>query len=229
VRRRSQRVVDFAIYIAVTLTLTAGLVWYASASGPNGADLFGRWGGLAINTAILFGYMINDSREDWSVPVFWVLALAMLCAHVIVFTLILLHAQEWRVLWFLVMYPTEIPVFVFFRKRAPEQGATRPATFLRWNPIYEQRSRLLHTSQGDVMVMATFSGRLETRDRFRMSRFSRLSKGYGGGFYDVGLRSGGYDVALMVFRQVTDLEIVTFDGLPGARAAGWRRAVAHSN
>jgi hypothetical protein len=117
VRGRSQRAVDFGLYIAVALALAAGLVWYASASGPNGADQFGRWGGLAINTAILFGYMIKDSRENWNVPTFWVLTLAMLFAHLVVFTLILLHAQEWKVLWLLVMYPIEIPIFLFFRER----------------------------------------------------------------------------------------------------------------
>lgn len=112
-----QRAADFAIYIAVAVAFAAGLVWYASASGPNGADLFGRWGGLAINTGILFGYMLKDSRRNWSVPAFWVLTLAMLSAHLVVFTLILLHAQEWKVLWFLVMYPIEIPLFLFFRDR----------------------------------------------------------------------------------------------------------------
>lgn len=116
-RGNSQRAVDLAIYIAVALALAAGLVWYASASGPNGADLFGRWGGLAINTAILFGYIIKDSRENWNVPMLWVLTLAILCAHLLVFTLILLRAQEWKVLWFLLMYPIEIPVFLFFRDR----------------------------------------------------------------------------------------------------------------
>ncbi len=112
-----ERAGDIAVYIAAAVAFAAGLVWYASASGPNGADLFVRWGGLALNTAILFGYLVKDSRRNWNALAFWALTVAMLSAHLVLFTLVLLHTQEWKVLWFLAMYPIEIPLFLFFRDR----------------------------------------------------------------------------------------------------------------
>ena len=122
-RWRTERIFDFATYIGIAITFSAGLVWFASASGPNGADQFGRWGGLVINTAILFGYIIKESRPHWHIGSFWMLTIVMFSAHVVVFTAILLHIQEWKVLWFLVMYPIEIPLFGLLLDRII---ATRP-------------------------------------------------------------------------------------------------------
>ena len=115
--RVKQRALDFAIYIAIALAVSAGLIWYSAVSPPNGADLFGRWGGLAINTAILYGYMVQDSRALWHRPLFWTIIVSMLCVHLFVFIVVLLRAEEWRVLWFLAMYPTEVPIIIFLRDR----------------------------------------------------------------------------------------------------------------
>jgi hypothetical protein len=112
-----RRVRDLVIYILIAIALAAGLVWYATVSGPNGADLFGRWGGLAINTAILFGYLVKDSRRSWHAPNFWRFTITMLFIHLLVFTWILLQIHEWKVLWFFLMYPIEVPLFFFCRNR----------------------------------------------------------------------------------------------------------------
>ena len=93
----------------------------------------------------------------------------------------------------------------------PEQGASRVKTFSRWDPVYEQRIRLLSTHSKPGVVVAIFFGRLETRDHFKISRYTHLPEGYGGGFYGAGLGSGGYDVALLVFRAVDDLRAISLD------------------
>jgi hypothetical protein len=114
---KMSRAGDFAIYVGIAAAIAVGLIWYSSISGPNGADLFGRWGGLTANTLILFGYIVRDSRQAWRAPLFWVLVIGLLSAHLAVFTAVLLHAREWKVLWFLAMYPIEIPIFYFARDR----------------------------------------------------------------------------------------------------------------
>jgi hypothetical protein len=114
---KMSRAGDFGIYIGIAIAIAAGLIWYASVSGPNGSDLFGRWGGLMANTLVLFGYIVRDNRKAWRAPLFWVLVIGLLSAHLVVFTAVLLHARQWKVLWFLVMYPIEVPIFYFARDR----------------------------------------------------------------------------------------------------------------
>jgi hypothetical protein len=123
------RAPDFAIYIAVAISLVAGLVWYSSVSGPNGADLFGRWGGLVVNTAVLFAYMIKDGRREWHLRPFWVLTVSLLVAHIAAFTFILLYTPVWKVIWFLAMYPIEVPLFITLRDRVV--NADRPSRHLQ--------------------------------------------------------------------------------------------------
>jgi hypothetical protein len=124
-RVTARRLRDFLIYIAIALAIGLGIAWYAYAGPPTQSDAIARWGGLALNTIVLFEYMIRDSKPVWRVPAFWVLMLAMLSAHIVVFAAILLHARAWKVLWFLVMYPIEVPIFYFARDRIVGLGLPR--------------------------------------------------------------------------------------------------------
>jgi hypothetical protein len=47
-------------------------------SGPS----FEKWGGLAGNTIILFGWVIKQERRLWSNRVFWATLGALLAIHV---------------------------------------------------------------------------------------------------------------------------------------------------
>ena len=122
--RSTRRAADFVVYVAIALAVGGGVVWYANASGPNGADLFGRWAGLAVNTAILFGYLLKDSRRFWHSRRLWVLLVLMLSAHLVIFSLILLRSTEWKIAWFLVMYPVEVPIFFLLRGRIVDFAST---------------------------------------------------------------------------------------------------------
>lgn len=105
-----QRAGDFAIYIAIALACAAGLVWYASTSGANGADSLGRWGGLAVNTILLYGFVVRQSREVWHFYSFWLPLAVIFVVHIALFSIMLATVDTWRVLWFLAMYPIELPI-----------------------------------------------------------------------------------------------------------------------
>lgn len=123
-----KRVRDLLIYIAIALAIGLGIAWYAYSGRPRESDVIARWGGLAVNTVVLFEYLIRESKGAWRAPAFWVAILAMLAAHLVVFAEILLRAREWKVLWFLVMYPIEIPIFYFLRDRIMDKNTTTRRT-----------------------------------------------------------------------------------------------------
>jgi hypothetical protein len=75
-----------------------------------------RWGGLLVNSAILFAYFIQDSDEQRHSKAFWRLTSVLLITHFIFFGLIISRADEWKPVWFMVMVP-ELAFFVAIRNR----------------------------------------------------------------------------------------------------------------
>ncbi|MGA7244054.1 MAG: hypothetical protein WBX19_12770 [Terracidiphilus sp.] len=75
---------------------------------------FIRWGGLVLYTTVIFGFFINDSRRFFCERRFWLLTASLLGMHVAVFLAILLHIDEWKLLWFNVMI-LELPPFWLLR------------------------------------------------------------------------------------------------------------------
>jgi hypothetical protein len=110
-RRVRSRVIDYALYLAITL---AFLTMVFVVQGKWGPDAFIRWGGLAGFTLILFGYFVGDSRSLVRQPQFWLLIAVLLAVHLALFIVILSHVDEWRLMWFPGM-ALEYQVFLFFR------------------------------------------------------------------------------------------------------------------
>ena len=84
-----------------------GVVWYALRSDGGGADLIGKWVGLAGTTLILFGYAIRTHRCFMQRRSFWLVLLALLFVHLAIFVAILGKVEHWKVLWFVLAYPVE--------------------------------------------------------------------------------------------------------------------------
>jgi len=55
----SKRLRDFAIYLAISICVVV-IVFSAARANIDG-ERFVRWGGLMVNTSVLFGYFIADS------------------------------------------------------------------------------------------------------------------------------------------------------------------------
>jgi hypothetical protein len=79
-------------------------------------EVYIKWGGLTLDTAILYGLFINYSRlflRRWQ---FWALTALLLSIHLVSFAIVLTHVDEWNLTWFTIMV-FEFPVLVFFRNR----------------------------------------------------------------------------------------------------------------
>src|ERR1035441_609414 len=83
-----------------------------------GHDAFIRWDGLAGFTLGLFGLFVAESEKFLRKRRFWVLTAVLLVVHLAAFAIVLTHAAEWKLMWFMVMV-LEYPVFVLFRSRLP--------------------------------------------------------------------------------------------------------------
>lgn len=81
-----------------------------------GHDAYIRWGGLALDTALLFGFFVHLSRGSLRQRRFWILMLCLLAVHLVAWIALLKHVGEWRLMWFLVMV-FELPVFFYLRAR----------------------------------------------------------------------------------------------------------------
>jgi drug/metabolite transporter (DMT)-like permease len=79
-------------------------------------EVYIRWGGLALDTAVLFGLYINYSRKFFRKWQFWALTALLLAVHLTVFAVVLTHVEEWKLMWFTVMV-FEYPLFIYARSR----------------------------------------------------------------------------------------------------------------
>jgi hypothetical protein len=111
-KKAAARARDFLLYVLIGVVIALGVLWYAEHSDATGAESIGRWGGLTLNTLILYGYVINGSREFWRAWGFWLAATSVLILHLFVFAVIFQHTDHWSVGWFLLMYPIELPVLM---------------------------------------------------------------------------------------------------------------------
>jgi len=104
-----RRIRDLALYLLIAVAVALGIVWFAYRSDGGQHESISRWGGLIVNTAILYGYVLKESRPFWHAWAFWLPWIAVLGLHMGAFIIILKHVEHWSVLWFLFMYPIEIP------------------------------------------------------------------------------------------------------------------------
>jgi hypothetical protein len=79
-------------------------------------DMYIRWGGLAVDTAVLFAYFVNVSCQFIRSRRFWILTACLMLLHLAGWIVFLVHVGEWRLAWFTAMI-LELPVFLHLRNR----------------------------------------------------------------------------------------------------------------
>ena len=79
-------------------------------------DIYIRWGGLAIDTAVLFAFFIKASHQFLKTRRFWILTACLLLVHLAGWIVILIHVDEWKLVSFTVM-ALELPAFFYLRSR----------------------------------------------------------------------------------------------------------------
>lgn len=102
---------DVLIIVPIVLCLSAlGILFAFSVS----SDVYIKWGGLTLDTAIVFALFVKYSRQFLRKRRFWGLTLVLLAVHLVAFILILTHVEEWKLVWFTPM-AAELPLFLFLR------------------------------------------------------------------------------------------------------------------
>ena len=102
------------VVFAVIIFLVVSISFAFSVSD----DVYIKWGGLAVDTGVLFGLFLSRSQKYLRKQQFWVLTASLLVAHLAVFAFVLSRVVEWRLAWFTVM-AMEYPLFLLLRNRIP--------------------------------------------------------------------------------------------------------------
>ncbi|MGA2809378.1 MAG: hypothetical protein ABSE87_14715 [Terracidiphilus sp.] len=103
------------VLIIVPLVLGMSVLGIAFAFSV-GHDTYIRWGGLALDTAVLFAFFLNTSRQFLRRQRFWMLTVCLLPVHLAVGIVFLMHVGDWRLAWFTAMV-LELPIFLHLRNR----------------------------------------------------------------------------------------------------------------
>jgi hypothetical protein len=90
---------DLLIYILIGAAVAFGAYW-AAVDNVSDQSLV-KWGGLALNTSVLFGYAIKQYWRFRRSTVFWEFIGTLLIIHTLIFYLILRNVHQWRLAWFL--------------------------------------------------------------------------------------------------------------------------------
>lgn len=107
---------DVLVIVPVVIGFVALSIFFAFSVSH---EVYIKWGGLVLDTAVLFGIFINSSRQFFRTWQFWMLNAALLAAHLTAFAIVLTHVEEWKLMWFLVM-ALEYPVLIYARSRLPD-------------------------------------------------------------------------------------------------------------
>ncbi|MBZ5676748.1 MAG: hypothetical protein LAP61_21110 [Acidobacteriia bacterium] len=108
----ANRIRDFVLYIAIGLLVGLLAMWLAFHSDRSGSEVF-KWPGLAVNTAIVFGYAIKFNRILWKRRSFWMTLFLLLFVHLFAFVIVLRLVDDFRPVWWIVIVPMESVVIGF--------------------------------------------------------------------------------------------------------------------
>ena len=107
-----KRLRDLFFYIAIGLAFSLAIVWGSFQSNRSGTEVFGKWGGLAANTLIVFGYAIRQYRTLLRKKSFWAMVLAVISVHLALFIYTLQVVDVWRLAWWVIITPIEYVIIV---------------------------------------------------------------------------------------------------------------------
>ena len=79
-------------------------------------EVYIKWGGLALDTTVLYGLFVNYSRALFRNWRFWAMTAFALVVHLCGFAIVFNQVDEWRLSWFTVM-AVEYPFLILLRDR----------------------------------------------------------------------------------------------------------------
>lgn len=104
---------DIAIIIPIVFAILIVFILFRSFVSH---ETYIKWGGLALNTGILFGFLGYYSRAYFRQGRFWFLIVSLLGAHLAIFIIVLTHVNEWGLAWFWLTDLIEATAFLGLRQ-----------------------------------------------------------------------------------------------------------------
>ena len=86
--------------MGIALGALAAFALVFALSIHSGIVIPGRWIGLCMWTAIVFGVVLRNRRGHWSFPTFWLAVAGLLTVHTLAFATVL-NTYRWRPVWFI--------------------------------------------------------------------------------------------------------------------------------
>jgi hypothetical protein len=105
-RRHIRDLLLFSLGVGLFFGLT--MFWLITSGGRWAAEVSGKWGGLALNTLIMIGCVVQQYRRCLRRLSFWVVMSLFLCVHLLAFITVLKAIVEWRIAWWVVVTPAEV-------------------------------------------------------------------------------------------------------------------------
>jgi hypothetical protein len=87
-----------ALCVAGVLTAAMGMVLHDYGKAHWLPDK--HWVALGLFTALLFGVTVRAFRASWRLPLFWIALAALLVAHTVGYSVVIVRTPEWRDIWF---------------------------------------------------------------------------------------------------------------------------------
>ena len=98
-KKRKHRLRDYVLYFAISLAV-AGMTVFLGLSHFD-HDKIMKWAFFFFYTPVVFGFVVEQSRELWKLRSFWLLLGMFLLLHCIVLTVILSSKQHLQAVSFL--------------------------------------------------------------------------------------------------------------------------------
>jgi hypothetical protein len=107
------RLRDVVVLVPLILGILCVLIAFAFVVR---GDAYIRWGGLAVNSAVLFVFLLHRSRLYLKEGSFWKLVACFLALHLAAWIVVLIVVAEWKLAGFGSM-ALEAPLFLYLRAR----------------------------------------------------------------------------------------------------------------
>jgi hypothetical protein len=108
IRRTARRLF---LYVGIAIASLAAFALIFALSIRTGVVISGRWIGLALWTAIVFGVVVRSGREHWTRGTFWLATGGLLTIHLLAFVAVLNAYPQWRPVWFIPVAIVEAGLF----------------------------------------------------------------------------------------------------------------------
>ena len=107
------------ILVVIAIVFGSGVVFIGRFFSEKGIAIsersvigWSKWGGLVVDSILLFGWAIKHYKRLWRNRVFWNALTLLLAVHLAVFWFMLRAVQNWQMIWFLLTWPVELALIV---------------------------------------------------------------------------------------------------------------------